>query len=261
MNEWRTAAEVLSAKAALVDSMPGWTTPLAYALGIADVSGEIDWRVTNYRNEHELPGVVLGKVLGYRSGSKSYTVDLRTFDEAIAALEPAGACDAFEHPNLWAWQRLRTEISVGEVPPESEIVVAFVGSSPATPDPDDLVQEALARTLRRHRLSDLDAPGAYLRTVVVNVAASEGRRRTSQRRAWTDAVKPAGSVETMPSDLADLERLSPLDRAVLYLVHVEGYPHKEAAELLGISEQASRSRSSRATSQLRRELAAEEAAS
>jgi DNA-directed RNA polymerase specialized sigma24 family protein len=44
-------------------------------------------------------------------------------------------------------------------------------------------------------------------------------------------------------------------------VHVEGYPHKEAAELLGISEQASRSRSSRATSQLRRELAAEEEAS
>ncbi len=30
-------------------------------------------------------------------------------------------------------------------------------------DPDDLLQEAIARVLRRHRLTDLDQPGAYLR--------------------------------------------------------------------------------------------------
>lgn len=133
MTEWHTAAEVLSAKAALIDSMPGWTTPLAYALGVVADSGEVEWRVTNHRNEHELPAVVLGKVLGYRSGSMSYTVDLDTFDEAIAALEPAGACDAFEHPNLWAWQRLRAEIAAGEVPVDCEIVVVFVTSPHPTP--------------------------------------------------------------------------------------------------------------------------------
>ena len=128
-------------------------------------------------------------------------------------------------------------------------------------EPDDLVQEALVRTLRRHHLTDLESPAAYLRTVIVNVAASEGRRRTSRRRAWAALAPSSGSVEAMPSDLADLERLSPIDRAVLYLVHVEGYPHKEVARLLGISEQASRSRASRATGQLRREITAEEATS
>ncbi len=144
MTEWRTAAEVLAAKAALVESMPGWTTPSAYALGVAVGGEEIEWRVTNHRNEHELPGVVLGKLLGYRSGSTSYTLDLRTFDEAIAALEPAGACDAFEHPNLWAWQRLRDEISTGTLPGDVQIVVVFVGS------PSDDVTDLWVRALRHH---------------------------------------------------------------------------------------------------------------
>jgi len=144
MTEWRTAAEVLSAKAALMDSMPGWTTPTAYALGVAVGGDEIDWRVTNYRNEHELPGVVLGKILGYRSGSRSSTLDLRTLDEAIEALAPAGACDAFEHPNLWAWQRLRGEISAGAVAEDVKIVVVFVGSS------SDDIPDGRVATLRHH---------------------------------------------------------------------------------------------------------------
>ena len=125
-------------------------------------------------------------------------------------------------------------------------------------EPDDLVQEALARTLRRHRLVELESPGSYLRTAIVNLVTSEGRRRTRRLEAWSKVADPVSSVESMPSDLAELERLSPIDRAVLYLVHVDGCPHKEAAALLGISEQASRSRASRATHQLRRQLRAEE---
>jgi len=144
MTQWRTAAEVVAAKAALVSTMPGWTTPDAYALGVVDDDGAIDWRVTNHANHHELPGVVLGTVLGHRSGSRSYTLDLRTFDEAIARLEPAGACDAFEHPNLWAWQQLRADISAGTVPADAEIVVAFLDLESATVD-DDRVAD-----LRRH---------------------------------------------------------------------------------------------------------------
>lgn len=145
MTEWRTADEVLAAKAALVSAMPGWTTPDAYALGVVDDRGAIDWRVTNHGNGHELPGVVLGTILGHRSGSRSYTLDLHTFDEAIAALEPAGACDAFEHPNLWAWQRLRAEISDGTVPADAEIVVAFLDL--ASPTPDDAPVADLRRGL------------------------------------------------------------------------------------------------------------------
>jgi RNA polymerase sigma-70 factor (ECF subfamily) len=126
-------------------------------------------------------------------------------------------------------------------------------------EPDDLVQEALARTLRRHRLVELEAPGAYLRTAILNLAISESRRRTRTPRGRSTPDERSGTAQELPSDLSDLERLTPMDRAVLYLVHVERYPHREVAKLLGITEQASRSRSSRATRQLRHEITEEEA--
>lgn len=108
--------------------MLGWKSPAAYALGI-ERAGAIEWRMTNYPNSHQLPAVVLGKVLGYRSGSASFLLDLQSLDEAIATLEPAGACPAFEHPNLWAWQQLRTEITGGQLPEDIEIVVVFIGAA------------------------------------------------------------------------------------------------------------------------------------
>jgi len=60
-----------------------------------------------------------------------------------------------------------------------------------------------------------------------------------------------------PSDLSDLERLTPLDRAVLFLVEVEGRNFGEVAELTGISVNAARLRASRARRTLRQELTTE----
>ena len=110
-------------------AMPGWRAPMAYGLGVVGADGAVEWRVVNWPNLHQLPAVVLAAVLGYRSGSATYVVDVMTLDAAIALLEPAGACDAFEHPNLWAWQRLRTEIDDGAVAVDAEIVVVFVGDA------------------------------------------------------------------------------------------------------------------------------------
>lgn len=142
--------------------------------------------------------------------------------------------------------------------PSLRAFAAVVGSWEE--EPDDLVQEALARTLRHHRLEDLDAPAAYLRTAVVHVAISSRRRRSARRRAWSRDVPSEPVRDALPSDLADLERLGAVDRALLYLVHVEGRSHREAGELLGVSEQASRSRTSRAAKQLREQITEEEAA-
>lgn len=139
---WVTAEEVLAAKAGFEAAMPGWETPTAYALGVACGGGPIEWRVVNYPNIHQLPGVVLGTVLGHRTGPATYRLDLNQFDEAIRLLEPAGACDAFEHPNLWAWQRLRSEISAGSIPPDSGVVVVFLGRE------DEVTQDAAQVQLR-----------------------------------------------------------------------------------------------------------------
>ena len=122
---------------------------------------------------------------------------------------------------------------------------------------DDLVQEALARTLSRHRFADLDDPGRYLRTVIVRLA-SNGRRQAGKRRRALERLGPAAETQpTYPSDLAELERLSARDRAAVYLFVVERRSHSEIATILGCTEEASRQRVARALARLRDEMNAE----
>jgi RNA polymerase sigma factor (sigma-70 family) len=132
------------------------------------------------------------------------------------------------------------------------------GVGPREIEPDDLVQEAVTRTLAKHRLSELDHPEQYLRRVIVNLATSGLRRRRPWERARSRIAQRDLALQPVPSDLADLDQLSPIDRAVMWLVFVEGHTHREAAELLDISEQASRSRASRARGQLKESIESEE---
>jgi RNA polymerase sigma factor (sigma-70 family) len=125
-------------------------------------------------------------------------------------------------------------------------------------DPDDLVQEAVVRTLAIHSLEELDDPGAYLRTAIVRLASNE-RRGARRRRDALNRVRvdqQHGPV-VYPSDIAELWRLEPPDRAAVYLAVVERRSHREIAEVLGCAEEASRQRVSRALARLRVELAAE----
>lgn len=61
-------------------------------------------------------------------------------------------------------------------------------------------------------------------------------------------------VTPVPSDLADLLRLDPTSRALLYLVEVEGASIRDAAAAAGCTEPAARMRLSRARRRLRAEL-------
>ena len=118
-------------------------------------------------------------------------------------------------------------------------------------DPDDLVQEALARVLRRGPLGEVENLRAYLQTTVLNLARNH-------RRSWIRAVRAldrvgpnSTSTDVYPSDLTDLMRLPPETRAVLYLVEVEGRSFGEVATVLGLSPEAARARASRARHALR----------
>jgi RNA polymerase sigma-70 factor, ECF subfamily len=133
--------------------------------------------------------------------------------------------------------------------------------APPEAEPDDLVQEAVSRALRKGPLTRLDNPGAYLRRAVVNLAANERRRLGRWRRARIRAVRPPsddGQPAAYPSDLADLLRLPPETRAALWLVDVEGRSFDEVAELLGTTNEAVRARASRARRALRQTITEEE---
>ena len=132
-------------------------------------------------------------------------------------------------------------------------------TGPPDIEPDDLVQEAVARTLRNHTLTELDDAGAYLRRTIVHLAANH--RRGMAR--WRSAVarlgrSDEGRAPEYASDLDDLLRLSPAARALLYLVEVDGHTYAEAGALLGISEEAARARAARARRRLRLDIEEEQ---
>lgn len=116
-------------------------------------------------------------------------------------------------------------------------------AGPVECDPDDLLQEAVARVLKHHRLDELDEPMAYLRRTILNLASNERRRFALHRRALR-RLAPHGRDrnDAYPSDLGDLEHLSAAERAVLYLSEVEGYRFAEVGRMLGCSETAARKR-------------------
>ena len=134
----------------------------------------------------------------------------------------------------------------------------FAGAiRPAGVEADDLVQEALARTLATRSLASIEEPAAYLRTAMVRVASNfaRGARRSDAR--LRRAAPPSDVVDVYPSDLDDLMRASPRARAVLFLTVIENHSYRDAAEMVGCSEAAARQAASRALRALRTEMRAE----
>lgn len=132
--------------------------------------------------------------------------------------------------------------------------------APIDVEPDDLVQEALARVLARGGLARLQSPLAYLRRSVLNLAINQQRasvRRSTVLRS-VDTIEQGARAAEYPSHLWGLLDLSPLDRAVLYLADVEGWGFAEISEVTGVRESTLRGRASRARKDLRDRIEKEE---
>jgi RNA polymerase sigma factor (sigma-70 family) len=129
---------------------------------------------------------------------------------------------------------------------------------PAGVEPDDLLQEALYRVLRRGGLSDIAYPSAYVRRTISNLLAKHWRSAGRRRRAWSRTGETEPTQPEYPSDVADLLQLQPRARAVLYMRAIEGRPFAEVAEVLGCTEVAARGLEARARRKLRSILEDEE---
>ena len=127
------------------------------------------------------------------------------------------------------------------------VATAVIGA--LSDDPDDLVQEAVARTLTTTSLEQLSSPGAYLRRTISNLVIN-GARSASTRRSHI-VLGEGESRDVYPSDLEELEVLSPTERGAVFLADVEGRPFAEVAEILGCSPVAARLRASRGRRRLR----------
>jgi RNA polymerase sigma factor (sigma-70 family) len=135
---------------------------------------------------------------------------------------------------------------------------AFIAQTAS--EPDDLVQEALARVLARGPVELLDDPLTYLRKTMLNIVRNEHRRRGRESRAYaraaarTDQLAPSDMAESLDAAMGILALLPATSRAAVLLVDLEGRSIEEAATLLGLSAAANRKRLSRARRSLRDSL-------
>lgn len=150
------------------------------------------------------------------------------------------------------------EMLGGELPRLQRVARLLVGAGDVA---DDLVAEAIARTLPKWRSGSVADPAAYVRRVLVNLANRRWRRRRLSLRSdhfaldWTPQAVDA-SAESAERDrtLRALHRLPARRRAVVVLRYYDDMPEVEIASVLGISVGTVKSTLSRALEQLRADL-------
>jgi ribosomal protein S18 acetylase RimI-like enzyme len=96
---------------------PDLEVPTVYSVGVKrSGSSTIEWPFINATPDHLLPGRILALITGWRNGDAEIPITPSMFDAAIALLNPTGAATFFEHPNLTAWQELRSTLQPGDTP-------------------------------------------------------------------------------------------------------------------------------------------------
>jgi len=114
---------------------------------------------------------------------------------------------------------------------------------------EDLSQEVMLRAWRRlPRDAEPAAQRAWLRRAASNAAIDELRRRGRQGTVGMDQTAEIADAGTAEPDAAReaLETLNPHDRLLILLRFDAGLQHAEIAQLLAISEEATRKRVARA---------------
>jgi hypothetical protein len=136
---WESVEQLQAALRRFTASVPGYVVPAAYGLGHVDAGGVIRFPQVN-RRDHPLPAVVLAGVCGYRSGTQAFQLQSEDLDRAIELLAPAEACTYCQHPNLWSWRAMRSEVTLGDT-----FVAVFVSTmaDPEVNEADAAFRDAL----------------------------------------------------------------------------------------------------------------------
>lgn len=141
-----------------------------------------------------------------------------------------------------------------EAPRLMRLATALVGRDAAY----DLVADTVGRAVQRADWQLVDDSGAYLARAVVHGATD--RARSEQRRAGreeragrlivTSSVDPTNAIDVRRA----LDRLSPQQRAIAYLVYWEDLTIPDVARWLDVSEGTVRRQLARAKDRLREVL-------
>ncbi len=123
------------------------------------------------------------------------------------------------------------------------------------PDAEDVLQEGFIRVFNNlHQYKGEGEPGAWIRKIMVNTAINYLRKHSRYRNdmSFTDVhMHPVSTddpeITLNAKELADLVCQLPAGYQTVFNLHaVEGYTHVEIGQMLGISENTSRSQYMRA---------------
>ena len=126
-------------------------------------------------------------------------------------------------------------------------------------DAEDAVQEAFLRAYRgRGSFREGATLFTWVTRILINTCHDIGRKRVTRRgessldgEVPVEPPLPAADHPMRMALEAAVHQLSPIYRDVFLLVDVEGYTHRETAEILAIPEGTSKARLSEARRQLR----------
>ena len=135
----------------------------------------------------------------------------------------------------------------------ADALVRFATGLVGPADAPDVVSDAVISAMTSRRWPSIDNRRAYLYRSVLNQARMH-HRSTMRRRARELRAAPAESVdmpEIRPDVLEAVGRLSPRQRAAVFLTYWEGLTPPEVAACLGVSEGSVRRHLARARNRLR----------
>lgn len=139
----------------------------------------------------------------------------------------------------------------------AEALVRFATFLVGPWDAGDVVSSAMLKVLTVGSLDSVRDVRAYLHRMVLNEVRMEHRRairRRARERQVAHGETVLESPEPRPEVLAALARLSPRQRAVVFLTYWDDLSPASVADVLGISEGSVRRHLARARQQLRRFL-------
>lgn len=111
--DWSTPEGLKAIKESIAATIPGWQAPALYAVGVSSASSSPEPEFPHVNppgGSHNLPGVVLAKVVGHDGSTATIELSAPQLEAAVEALAPAEACTTVDHPNLAAWRRVLGEL-------------------------------------------------------------------------------------------------------------------------------------------------------
>lgn len=113
---------------------------------------------------------------------------------------------------------------------------------------DDVLQDAFMKFLEKPPdKTERSSMKSYLYRIASRLTKDHWRDRKRRRKYFEQddyetepEARPQGELALSPDVQAVFDRLKQRERTLLWLAHVEGYPHREIAEILGLKKDSIR---------------------